>query len=231
MTKSPAVRRIETVRILFCLLLASGLHSQILDLSKLELKGVSAEFVTYHGSKAVKLIEKSIGQGDSLAIVKDLSFRDGTIELEVAGSPATGVGEGARGFIGVAFRVQPNASRFECIYVRPTNGRADDQLRRNHSTQYVSFPDWPWEKLRKEAPGVYESYVDLQPGEWTKVRIAVKDVNASLFVGDAAQPCLLIHDLKLGAIGGGIALWIGPGTEGYFRNLHITGHVTSAQGN
>lgn len=83
----------------------------------------------------------------------------------------------------------------------------------------------------REAPGVYESYVDLQPGEWTKVRIAVKDVNASLFVGDAAQPCLLIHDLKLGAIGGGIALWIGPGTEGYFRNLHITGHVTSAQGN
>jgi hypothetical protein len=35
----------------------------------------------------------------------------------------------SRGF-GIAFRVQGN--RFEYIYLRPTNGRADDQIRRNH---------------------------------------------------------------------------------------------------
>jgi hypothetical protein len=129
--------------------------------------------------------------------------------------------QGARGFIGIAFRVQPGASRYECIYLRPTNGRADDQLRRNHTTQYISFPDWPWERLRKDSPGVYESYVDLQPGEWTKVRIVVKGTDASLFVGAATQPCLLVHDLKLGESTGAVALWIGPGTEGYFRDLKI----------
>jgi len=37
----------------------------------------------------------------------------------------------------------------------------------------------------------------------------------------ARQPCLLIHDLKHGGTSGGVALWIGPATEGYFRNLAV----------
>jgi hypothetical protein len=44
--------------------------------------------------------------------------------------------------------------------LRPTNGRADDQVRRNHSTQYISYPDFPWYRLREETPGMYESYSD-----------------------------------------------------------------------
>jgi hypothetical protein len=122
----------------------------------------------------------------------------------------------------VAFRISPGGKRFEEFYIRPTNGRADDQLRRNHSTQYVSFPDWPWERLRKESPGVYESYTDMAAGEWTHLRITVQGTHASLYVNGAAQPCLIVNDLKLGESEGGVALWIGPGTEGYFRNLSIT---------
>ena len=57
--------------------------------------------------------------------------------------------------------------------LRPTNGRAEDQPRRNHSTQYVSEPDFPWQRLRQENPGVYETYTDLQPGVWTKINRAV----------------------------------------------------------
>ncbi len=193
----------------------------VLDQSKLDLRNVDAEVTAYRGSRSLKLTEKTASQADSIAVLKGSAFRNGAIEAEVAGAPAKGAMQGARGFIGIAFRVQPGASRYECIYLRPTNGRADDQLRRNHSTQYISFPDWPWERLRKESPGVYESYVDLQPGEWTKVRIVVKGTDASLFVGSATQPCLLVHDLKLGESPGAVALWIGPGTEGYFRDLKI----------
>ena len=47
----------------------------------------------------------------------------------------------ARGFIGLAFRVSASKDKFEGIYVRPTNGRADDQIRRNHSIQYFHFQD------------------------------------------------------------------------------------------
>lgn len=163
------------------------------------------------------------GAGPEIAIVKGSDATDGEIEVELAGRPLPGADASLRGFIGVAFRVQTNDSlRYECFYLRPTNGRAEDQLRRNHSTQYISYPDFPWFRLRKENPGVYESYVDLVPGEWTKVRIQVKGSEARLYVHAADQPCLIVKDLKLGSSHGAIALWIGLGTEAFFRNLRVT---------
>jgi hypothetical protein len=160
--------------------------------------------------------------GNSLAIVKGASFHNGTLEIEAAGEPRKGAAPTARGFIGIAFHVQPKAEKFEYFYVRPTNGRAADQVRRNHATQYASHPDYPWERLRKEEPDKYESYVDLEPGVWTKIRITVSGASAKLYVNGATQPTLLVNDLKLGDSQGGIALWIGPETEGYFANLTVS---------
>jgi len=127
-----------------------------------------------------------------------------------------------RGFVGIAFHVQPQGSQFECFYLRPTNGRAEDQLRRNHALQYISHPDFPWYKLREENPGVYESYTDLVPDEWTKIKIVVAGVRAQLFVNGSAQPCLVVNDLKLGEVPGQIALWIGFGTEAHFSEVKVT---------
>ena len=158
--------------------------------------------------------------GSGLAAISESDFEDGTIEVDVAGLPREGAMQAARGFIGIAFRLQ-DATHYECFYIRPTNGRADDQLRRNHSTQYVGEPDFPWERLRKESPGVYESYTDLAAGEWTKVKIVVSGVRAQLFVNGAEQPCLIVNDLKHGKSRGKIALWVGPDTEGYFANLVV----------
>ena len=188
-------------------------------LDQLELHGVEAADVNYRDVAAIRLTEKSANTAEAFATVRGIEFHNGTTDVDVAGMPAKGAVESARGFIGIAFRMA-NGS-FECIYVRPTNGRASDQLRRNHTTQYVSFPDWPWERLRQESPGVYESYTDMAPGEWIHLRIVVDGAEASLYAGGAKQPCLLVHDLKRGDISGGIALWIGPGTEGYFRNLTV----------
>ena len=184
-------------------------------------KNARAEAGQYRGSAAIKL-EIKAADGDGYATVKGSRFHNGTINLDVAGAPAKGAADSARGFIGVNFRIQPDGTHWENIYIRPTNGRAADQLRRNHATQYTSSPDWPWDRLRKETPGLYESYVDLVPGEWTHLRVVVRGVNASLYVGGAEQPCLLVHDLKLGDVEGAVALWIGPGTEGHFRNLSIS---------
>lgn len=169
---------------------------------------------------AVTSIQGS-NDSDTMKILPGVGFENGTIEVEVNGKPGAGASGGARGFIGMAFRVK-DAKNYELIYLRPANGRADDQLRRNHSTQYVSHPEFPWEKLRKENPGVYESYVDLEPGVWTKYKIVVEGTKAKLYVHGAAQPCLIVNDLKKGASKGDIAYWIGPGTEGAFRNLVVT---------
>ena len=181
---------------------------------------VRLESVEYKGKRAIKVTEVGeVGNGEAYAVVKGPEFRNGTIEVEIAGQPAASAGAAARGFIGVAFRLRDG--KFEYIYLRPTNGRADDQVRRNHSTQYSSFPDFDFARLRKEAPEKYESYVDLEPGVWTRVRIVVQGTTARLFVHGAPQPALIVNDLKLGEIAGAVALWIGPGTEGYFTGLAI----------
>ena len=184
---------------------------------------VKAETVNYKGHQALRVTDAdpNVGDGDRLVILSKTEFRDGVIEIDLAGEPGANVGPGARGFVGVAFRVVPDASKFECFYLRPTNGRAEDQVRRNHSLQYISFPEFPWQRLRKEFPEKYESYVDLEPGVWTRYRITVEGTKARLFVHGATEPCLIVNDLKLGDSSGSVALWIGPGTEGYFTGLEI----------
>jgi hypothetical protein len=192
--------------------------------ARLEPVGVELAEVEYRGRTALRLTEKPgvAVEADSLALIPGLAFGDGTIEVEVAGAPRADAFEGARGFVGLAFRLQQDPTRYECFYIRPKNGRAEDQLQRNHSTQYVSHPEYPWHRLRKESPGVYESYVDLVPGEWTQLKIVVAGAEARLFVHDADQPSLIVKDLKLGDSEGAVALWIGAGTEGHFANLRVT---------
>jgi hypothetical protein len=183
-------------------------------------RNVALESVTYRGQRAVRVTELPSAAGAAVAVVVGSDFGDGTIEVEIASEPAPGAPEGSRGFAGLAFRLADDG--FEAIYLRPTNGRADDQLRRNHSVQYVSEPGHPWYKLREETPGLYESYVDLEPGVWTKVRIVVEGARAQLYVHDAPQPCLIVKDLKRGAgARGAVALWIGQGTVAHFRALEI----------
>src|SRR5262249_16371400 len=129
--------------------------------------GVVASVATHKGRPAVRLVEDPRQPVEGYAMGSGPTLREGAIEGEPPGQPGAGAEGAAGGFVGIAFRARADHSAFECFYVRPTNGRADDQLRRNHSTQYISFPDFPWQKLRQEAPGVYESYVDLVPSEWT----------------------------------------------------------------
>lgn len=189
----------------------------------LEFLHVVPQTVTYKGQKALKLVETPGAiNGEAVALVGGLEFKDGTIEADIAGVPASGAPDTARGFVGIAFRSAPHGAAFDCFYLRPTNGRADDQLRRNHAAQYVSEPEFPWQRLRSETPGVYESYVDLETGAWTHVRIEVSGVRARLFVNGATQPTLVVNDLKRGVTSGAIGLWIGAGTEAYFRNLRVT---------
>jgi hypothetical protein len=188
----------------------------------LELVRVVPQTVTYRGHKALRLVEGPGANNNAIALVNDVQFQDGAIEVDVAGLPAPGSGEGARGFVGVGFRSTAHAGAFDCFYIRPTNGRADDQLRRNHSTQYTSEPDFPWQKLRTEAPGVYESYADLETGAWTHLKIEVSGVRARLFVNGGAQPALIVNDLKRGTTRGQVGLWIGAGTEAYFKDLRVT---------
>lgn len=188
----------------------------------LDARGVLINPVTHRGKKGIQVVETIMGASDSVVVLPYEKFRNGKIDVELAGQVRADAPPNMRGFVGVAFRLRDgDVLKYECFYLRPTNGRADDQLRRNHATQYVSHPEFTWRRLRTEHPGVYESYTDLVPGEWTRVSIVVKDRRAELFVNGSDQPTLIVRDLKGDVDYGSIALWIGDGTEAYFRNLHI----------
>lgn len=206
----------------------AGVQAQTISLDspdQLKLVNVKAETVTFKGRKALQVRDAAppeTGDEGRLVILPKTDFQNGVIEVDLTGEPGPGAGEGARGFVGVAFRVAPDQSRFECIYLRPTNGRAEDQIRRNHSVQYISMPGFPWHFLRKEFPEKYETYVDLVASEWTRVKIEVRGEKARLYVNGVEQPTFLVNDLKQGQSKGSIALWIGPGTLAHFANLRIS---------
>jgi hypothetical protein len=160
---------------------------------------------------------------DVLSLVDGVSFSNGVIEVDLAGEPAPGAEGGARGFAGIAWRVQEDRRTYDAFYLRPTNGRADDQERRNHTVQYISHPAWPWFRLREETPSRYESYADIEPAKWIHVKIEVAGEKARLYVNGVSQPTLLVNDVKSGANGkGGVALWIEGSTVAHFANLKIT---------
>jgi len=197
------------------------------SMEQLKLSNAVAKPMAYKGRDAIQV---KLGPGpyggpdrNTFAYLPGVDFHNGVIEVDVVGALAAEAGQDARGFVGIAFRIAPDLSKCEGIYLRPTNGRANDQVRRNHSTQYFAFPDYTFARFRKESPEKYESYVDLVPGEWTKMRIEVEGERARLYVHGAEQPVLLVNDLKLGKDArGSIGLWVDSGTEGYFSNLRIT---------
>jgi hypothetical protein len=221
---------------LFTLAVSAGASAQVRSLPLETADGVTlirakAEPATHQGKKGLRVtvsedaLQKytpADGELNPLVVIDGLEFSSGVIEAEIAGAPAPGAGEGARGFVGIAFRMQKDTKTYDAFYLRPTNGRAEDQVRRNHSAQYISNPAWPWPRLRKETPEKYEAYVDLEPGVWTKVKIEVRGEQARLYVHDQPQPTLVITDVKTGAQGtGAVALWVGPGTIAHFRNVTI----------
>jgi hypothetical protein len=62
----------------------------------------------------------------------------------------------------------------------------------------------------------------METGAWTHMKILVSGTRASLYVNGAAQPCLIVNDLRLADLQGPIALWSHSTTDGYFSNLKIT---------
>src|SRR5216683_4876666 len=198
---------------------------------RLRFHNVTAEPAMLQGKKGLRAtvseetlrrIERTQQYAQGLVWIEDLNFSNGVIEAEIAGALAPGAGGEARGFVGIAFRVQEDLQTYDAFYLRPTNGRAGDQERRNHSAQYISHPEWPWDRLRKEAPSKYESYVDLVSGEWTKIRIEVDGQRARLYVHGTEQPTLIVNDVKSGLDASGrVALWLEPGTVAHFRNLTV----------
>jgi hypothetical protein len=199
-----------------------------------EMVNTKHEIVDINGSNVLKLerdlislpfdeknIESTVDQ-PTFAKLIGTDFKNGIIQVKVMSkimenSPF----KDARGFIGIGFRIDSN-NHFECIYLRPDNGRSEDQLRRNHTVQYFAYPGYTFSKLRKEANGIYETYADIGLNEWIDLKIEFQEKKATLYINNQQYPSFIVNKMLGNTISGSIGLWVEVGTVGYFKDLKIT---------
>lgn len=195
------------------------------------LSGVSLRSSSYKGAPAFEMrmpasayqdpAKEQLSDRDFMAWLP-VDFHDGTIEVDVASDLASDAPDYARGFVGLAFRID-SAGRFENIYLRPTNSTAPDQVRRNHTIQYAAYPDFRFDMLRRTAPEKYETYADIETGSWIHLKLVVKGARAQLYLNRATRPAFIVNDMKLSqSQHGGVGIWLESGTIAHFRNLRIS---------
>ncbi|MFV8341308.1 hypothetical protein [Flavobacterium sp. XS2P39] len=214
----------------------TGVFAQKFTWDEREFEAINskAEIVTMDGAQVLKVErdlntfpfdEKNIDasvDGPTYVKLTNAAMENGTIEVKMLSrimedSPFPA----ARGFIGVAYRIDQENRNFDAIYLRPSNGRADDQLRRNHTVQYFSYPGYTFSRLRKEADGLYETYADIGLNEWIDVRIELQGGKAVLYINNQKSPSFIVAKMLGTSKKGSIGLWVDIGTIGYFKDLKV----------
>jgi len=188
----------------------------------LEAHQVKVEEAEYLGRKAIRLTTATPADESGFAILPGIDFQDGTIEADLAVKITTPPGVRMPGFSGISFRGKADGSEYELFYFRPGNALSPDQAMRNHAVQYSAEPHHDWYRLRREWPFIYESYADIQPETWIKIKIEVAGRSARLYLNGSAQPSLVVDGLKGSSLHGPVALWGYAGEESYFSNIRVT---------
>lgn len=151
--------------------------------------------------------------------LEGVTFSEGTIECDILGK----ANPRGSNFLGIAFHGE-NSTTFECVYFRPFNFRAENPENASHAVQYISHPEWTWQKLRAEKTGQYEKPIAPAPDgdAWFHAKIVVAAKKVTVFVNGAAKPSLEVDRLT-DRPGGKIGIWGGDaGVGGHFANLKIT---------
>ena len=136
------------------------------------------------------------------AVLKGITFGDGTIEFDV-----NTIGRGAPG---IAFR-QQDEGNFELLYLRPDPacpafGACIQYAPQTHGVLlWDLFPQ-------------YQTRAPLRENGWNHIRMVVSGRRMNVYVNDSPSPTLQVGRLEGDAIRGGLRLQ-GPGT---FANLSVT---------
>jgi hypothetical protein len=206
------------ILILLLLLLTRESFSQVYkpdlqDKKQLSIKDRSFKNIEENGKKGIKIEE---GSGRNVIILNNIDFSNGTIEFDAKGRNVIG-----QSFLGLAFHIQ-NDSTYDAIYFRPFNFSNPDTIRRWRAVQYISLPNYQWDKLREKFPGKYENKVNPvpDPDGWFHCKIIIKDKLVSVFVNNSLTPSLVVNKLT-NTTKGKIGLWVENGSDGSFANLEI----------
>lgn len=201
-----------------------------------ELHNVTGSIIKLQGENVLKIerdlqslpfdanrLEATVDENHYAKLAGLDDFENGTIEIKMYSqiqdpSPFAA----AAGFIGLYYRIAPNDSAFESIYLRPKVGRASNQMLRNHAVQYFSYPHFKFETLRKSfPPGSYEGSAPVALKEWITMKIEVNGETAEMFINNMKYSSFIV-DKMLGKVKkGGVGLYVDIATIGFFKDLKV----------
>jgi hypothetical protein len=195
---------------------ASGANVDLLARARtngLRVVGTAATALDDGSYRGVRLADRGSYRGQVIAWLDDVAIGDGVIELDIRGKDVF-----QQSFPGVAFRAASD-SAFEVVYLRPFNFHAADTLRRQHAVQYMALPDYDFDRLRQERPEEFENPVvpPPDPNGWVHLRVVLAGPRVSVFVGEGAEP-----DLVVEAIGRRAPGRVGLYNPGDYANLRVT---------
>lgn len=159
-----------------------------------------------------------VGEPDTVGMAWSpaLAFADGEIEFDVRGRDIPG-----HSFVGIAFHIQDETT-YDAVYLRPFNFRAADSARAAHSVQFVSAPEFPWDRLRTERTGWFEKAVPtaLDPNGWIHVKVVSHGPWVDVFLDRSVTPALSVVNPSPHRRGG-VGYFVHGTSVGDFRDLVI----------
>jgi hypothetical protein len=163
----------------------------------------TVNFIEYMGKSSIELKAGNYAQHiqTGAAVLKDFTFRSGTIEYDVAPT-----GDMGAGFI---FR-RADKDNYEMFYLRPRPKcqEAPDCVQYAPETHGVLL----WDMFPQ-----YQGPAPLRQGEWNHVKLVVSGKRMNIFINEASEPTLKIGRLEGDTEAGGLMLQ-GPGI---FANLTV----------
>ncbi|MEJ7682517.1 MAG: hypothetical protein WKG06_32620 [Segetibacter sp.] len=195
---------------------AQRLHvkADLLDSNRFHLFNRSITLSTDKQGKNIIHLNSNSNAG--VAWINNLTFGKGIIEFDVKGKNIL-----QQSFVGIAFHGL-NDSTYDAIYFRPFNFQSTDSIKRSHSVQYISLPEYDWPLLRERHPGKYENALinKTDPESWFHVKIVTDYKNITVFVNKDQKPSLVVKPLS-NTTTGKIGFWVGNNSSGDFANLSI----------
>jgi hypothetical protein len=193
--------------------------SELSKTNKLQIYNREVSVFSENGKSGIRFSQKDL---DGIAWLEGVTFSNGIIEADIKGKDVL-----QQSFVGIAFHGADDKT-FDAIYFRPFNFQAQDSVRRIHAVQYVSLPDYDWQRLRKEQNGKYEkaNTPAVNPNEWFHVKIVVQHPQVSVYVNGESQASLQVEQLSKRQTGK-IGLWVGNMSGGDFANLSVTHKVNT----
>lgn len=164
----------------------------------------------HQGLKAVHFDRQ---KGPGIAWREGFVFSQGTIDADIAAFS---------GHIGLAFWIR-DSKHYSAVYFRPQNRRADP-VNGAHAVQYAALPDYGWERLRREKPGIYENAASLpepDSGMWFHVHLEISPSQVRVFVNNSREPCLIVNDVLTTGTSGSVGFFMGNDSLAIISNLKV----------